>query len=301
MDATPLSITIGITTRYGSDGLLETVASINRSRNLPPFRLIILSDAAPLRTDLLSTLQSLGAEVIENPEPSSQAKKQRQILEMTASDIIVFTEDDVLFEEDTLAKGVACFTADPTLDFVSMRSQPMDASTVFEGAINIGSAIVHKVAQRWNNGHNYLTIDGRCMLFRTETLKTISIPDDIVSLDAYLYLAYTERHLKYRYHIDGAVRFRNPQHLDEHRRKSSRFQHEDMEMQRYFPNCDSEFSIPRLLLLKVTSAEVLKQPAQGLLYIVITLYTRLFPIAPDKALNTLWEVDPSTKKSGLRD
>lgn len=290
-----LSLTVGITTCYGSESLLETVKSINRSRNVPPFRFIIVADTVRFKKSFLEELKKSGVEVIENRERSSQLTKQKQIAALSRSDITILTQDDVLFEENALADILQLFSKNPAVTFTSLRNMPLPAETWFESAINIGSEIVHRAAQAWNNGDNYLAVDGRCIAFRTPFLKSLKLADQVVASDTYLYLANKYAGGKYQYLADTAVVFRNPQSLSEHLRKSSRFQYVEAEMKHYFEHSESEFMIPRSALVKSMLSELARKPIASILYMLITLYTRLFTIPRRKALTTMWEADLSTK------
>jgi hypothetical protein len=292
-----MSITVGITTCYGAESILDTVRSVRGSRGVGDFRFVIVADRVPLTLALKHSLADYNVELIENEDEGSQFTKQKQILAACTSDIIVFTQDDVLFEPYTLANIVQQFVREPQTTFVSIRNQPVQATSRFEAALNSGTAIANRIARRWRQGDNYLSVIGRCMAFRTSWLKkNMVLKDEVVSSDAYCYFENKRKGGVYRFLPQVAVLFKNPQNIHEHLRKSSRFQHSALEMSRYFGNLDQEYIIPKHLAVQAFFEELGKHPFATLMYCGIYLYTRCLKTKPAATLTPTWEVDLSTKK-----
>lgn len=291
------TMTVGITTCYGAESILDTVRSVRQSKDVGDFRFVIVADRVPLTQALKRRLADYNVELLENKDEGSQFKKQKQIVATCTSDILVFTQDDVLFEPYTLAHIVRQFADEPRTTFVSIRNQPVPATSRFEAALNSGTTIANKIARRWRRGDNYLSVIGRCMAFRTLWLTTnMVLEDDVVSGDAYCYFENKRKGGIYRFLPDVAVLFKNPQTMKEHIRKSSRFQHSALEMSRYFGILDHEYAIPKHLALRAFVEEFSMHPFATTLYCGIYLYTRFLKTAPATTLTTTWEVDLSTKK-----
>lgn len=292
-----LSLTVGITTCYGHDQLLETVKSIRGSRGVRPFRFIIIADRTPISMMLKRELQKFDVELIENRKEAGQIPKQKQILRMTTSDLLLFTQDDILFEPDALATIVKRFEDHPDTTMVSIRNQPLPAATPFERAVSVGTRLNNDIARRWRQGDNYLSVIGRCMAFRTNFLrKNFSLPDDIVNSDAYCYFENKKKGGMYEYISDVAVYFRNPQRFREFLRKSSRFQLSLLELSRYFGDLSHEYHPPFLLRLAAMFRAALSDPVLFLYYLGIYGRSRIFRLQPATALNAVWEADLSTKR-----
>ena len=113
-----LTLTVGITTCYGGESILETVKSIRASKGVGKFRFILIADRIPIKDAIKKELKKHDVKLIENKIESGQVTKQQQILKMTKSDIIVFTNDDVIFEPYTLATIVKLFKNDPELSLI---------------------------------------------------------------------------------------------------------------------------------------------------------------------------------------
>jgi len=293
-----LTLTVGITTCYGGESILETVKSIRGSKGINKFRFIIVADREPISPKIKKELEKYGVELIENKIEGSQFKKKKQILKLCNTDLIVFTNDDVLFGQNTLISVINEFQKNKKITLVSVKNQPMDSDSMVERAINVGTNIVNRVAGGWNNGDNYLSVIGRFEATRTNWIKRyFELKDDVVSSDQYMYFENKKYGGAYKYLPTVSVYFRNPQSLKEHLRKSSRFQHSKTEMSKYFGYVADNYKVPRFIFLDALIREFLKNPIFFIFYIVISLYTRFFKISFKESLNPNWQVDTSTKKS----
>lgn len=290
-----LSLTIGITTCYGDPSILDTVRSIRASKGVGNFRFIIIADRVPILAGIKFELKKLNVELIENKIAAGQCPKKKQIIAMTTSDILVFMQDDVLIDDSALSSVISYFRKHPGTTFVSVRNTPLTALTLFESAISVGTHITNRIALRWNNGDNYLSVIGRFMAFQTHWIKKFQIPDTVATSDAYHYFENKRREGMYKYLPNIAVYFRNPQNMTEHLRKSSRFQYSKLEMSRYFRNIQNEYRVPLFVILHAVMMEFITRPIQFLLFIGIFFYTRLAKLDSQKVLNPIWETDVSTK------
>lgn len=291
--------TVGIVTCHPQHQLIETIKSIRNSNETgyQDFPIIIISDRTRMPKDVLDELHGMHVKVIENTFESSAYAKKEQMLKIIDTDLVVFTEDDVIFHKNTLKKIVDKF-ADPKVTFVGVKNEPLKAQTLIEDAINSGTNICNKIAKNWNNGDNYLACLGRVMAFRTEFIKNLQVEKDSVSLDAYIYLENKKINGMYFCEWNAPIYFRNPQSLTEHLRKSSRFQHSYKEMKSYnrFDNLDKEYKIPANVSAKAIISEFFTRPISTIGFSFIFLYTRLFKISQEKCLYPNWEVDLTTKK-----
>jgi len=292
-----LTFTVGITTCYGGESILETVRSIRNSQGIDRFRFIIVADREPINPKVKKELKRYGVELIENKVEGSQFKKKKQILKLCITDIIIFTNDDVLFGKNTLKETITEFQKNNNITLISVKNQPTESNSLVERSINVGTNIVNRIASEWNNSDNYLSVIGRFEATRTKWIKRyFELKDDVVSSDQYMYFENKKHGGQYMYLPSASVYFRNPQSLKEHLRKSSRFQYSPEEMSKYFGSVTNEYKIPKLIFLKAVIAEFFSNPISFIIYILISLYTRFFKIASQEALNPNWQVDLSTKK-----
>lgn len=291
-----LSLTVGITTCYGGESILKTVRSIRNSIEIKDFDFILVADRVPISDEIKKELIRLKVNLIENNYESSQFKKKKQILKLVKTEIIIFTNDDVLFDSNTLKATIDEFTKDPDLTLISVFNRPIPSHSIIENAISVGTNIGNRIIQNWNQGDNYLSVIGRYEALRTDFLKqNFKMHDDVVSSDQYIYLENKKAGGKYKYLPQVCIYFKNPGSLMEHLRKSSRFQYAKQEMSKYFKDISNEYKIPGEVFIKSIFTEFFTNPINFSVYILIVLYTRLFRISSKKSINPVWQVDLSTK------
>ncbi len=290
-----LSLTVAITTCYGDVSIIDTVKSIRASKGVGNFKFILIADRVPISSKIKKELKKLKVSLIENATESSLVNKQKQTLTLAKTDLLVFTQDDVLFAPQTLMKVVKRFESHPKTTMISILNKPVNATNYFESILNLGTEIANKIAKYWNNGDNYLSVIGRFMAFRTDTINKFRMPD-VSSVDAYYYLENKRVKGVYEYLSDVPVYFKNPQNMTEHLRKSSRFQFSRLEMSHYFEDVTDEYNVPKIVQLRGFGEQLLENPFKTTLYVLIYLYTRILKMQPKIVLDPAWDVDVSTKK-----
>ncbi len=290
-----LSLTVGITTCYGDISIIDTVKSIRNSKGVDDFTFIIIADRVPVSDEIKKGLKKYGVRLIENKKESGQVTKQKQILSLSKTDITVFTQDDIILDPNVLSAVLKRFTDNPKTTMISIPYKPVKATNLFENVINVGTNVANKTAKFWNNGDNYLSVIGRFMAFRTNTLKKFRMPA-VAASDNYYYFENKRMGGKYEYLPKVSVYFKNPQNMIEHLRKSSRFQHSQKEMLHYFGDISKEYRAPKIAIVKAAVQEFLENPISTFLYMFVFVYTRILKMKAKSVLDPVWEVDVSTKK-----
>ncbi len=290
------TITVGIPTRYAGNSLLKTVQTIYSSNGVKNIRCIIVADSTPLSKELKQKLEKLRAEVYWNPTPGSQFQKLKQCIDKTKSDIFIFTQDDITFRSDTIFEIVKTFENNPDATMVGTRILPLSPETLFEESMTSMVRFVDKTTELWNNGKNYLSASGRCLSFKTKTLKKFNIRENIVNGDMYLYLENKRVSGEFVRSDKSIVYIRCPQSIKDQIGPSSRYQFSSTELKQYFNfDIQSEYNIPLTSSLKSIMYEVLLHPRSAILYFFVYLYTRL-KRQPFHTISPIWEIDVSTKK-----
>jgi cellulose synthase/poly-beta-1,6-N-acetylglucosamine synthase-like glycosyltransferase len=215
------TFTVGITTHYGEDSIIKTVKSVRASKGVENFRFIIVADSVPINPTLKKNLKKYDVELIENKTESGQIKKKKQILERCKTDIIIFTQDDVIFESNTISKIMKAFEKNPRATFVSVHNEPVKATSFVEDIVSVGTKIGNRIAKYWNSSDNYLSVVGRCEAFRTDFAKKhFRFIDKVVSTDAFFYFENKKNGGKHIYLKDAKLYFKNPKTLEEHKEVS---------------------------------------------------------------------------------
>ena len=292
-----LSFTVGIPTYYGGPGLVKTVRSILASEGVGKFRFIVNVDGNPLQPKIEQELKSLGVEVVLAKKRGGQVARINQMIAMAKTDILVLTQDDILFEKDTLQKVVNAFRENSRVTMVSARLLPMPAKIMFEKIIEVGIHILYRIADNWKGGDNYLLSSGRLIAFRTNFAKKLHIPEEVINSDAYLYFENKRRGGRFLALKDAVVYNKSPQNLKEHLKQSRKFQYSSEELQHFLKSDLSfEYNIPHSLAIRAYISEFVHNPFYTTAYLLVFLYTRFFGRGMYTNAKRFWDTDKSTKK-----
>ncbi len=293
-----LSVTIGIPTYYGGPGLVKTVRSIVASEGVEPFRLIVCVDGNPLDPTIEAALTELGAEVVLSEERGGQVARIRQMIGLSQSEIIILTQDDILFEKDTVREILKTFEAYPETTMVSTAAVPLPATVWFERVIHAGFAIAQRIEELWNGGDNYLRACGRCLAFRRDMAATIreEIQEEVISCDAHFFFINRQHGGVFRRADRAVYRFRSPKSLHDHLKQSQKHLALPEELSIYRKiDFDKESAIPLMPRIRAALTGLLSNPFWTPLYFGVLLYTRIKK-NPFLRATRFWDTDETTKE-----
>jgi len=291
-----LSFCVGIPTCYGGTSLIATVKSIRQSERGRDCRIRIISDRNPIAPATMDLLYRLGVEVTWNEKEGSVQKKLKQIIDSCIEDVLITTQDDIIFDASTIVEIMKSFESDPEVTMVTSRIAPLPPENFFEAAMGVGVRVPFRVARQWNHGMNHISASGRCMSFKTSFAKHFNILPNMVNGDMYLYLE-NKRLNGVHAHNDNSIAYiRCPQHFKDHIGPSSRYQISHGELQKYVDwDISDEYKLPIFLIIKEMSREFLFHPILSVSYVAIFIATRLKRQPMKDAGNWLWKTDLSTK------
>lgn len=292
-----LSFTVGIPTYYGHPSLISTVTSILNSKGVGHFKIIVTIDGRPLQPEIERALKKLNVKVIFNPKRGGQFARINQLIELTETDLLVLTQDDILFEQHTLKKIVESFTRHKHITMVSPRLYPLKAENFLDKALESGVRMLHSIGDKTNNGDNYLLASGRCLAFRAKHAKKLSIPKDVINSDAYLYFENKRKNGKFLALKNAVVYNKSPQTIDEHLKQSKKFQYSKEELTKYVSIVkDEDYKVSPIIALQACALEFSKHPLSTLTYLGIFAYTRLYKNNMFRGKTRFWNTDISTKQ-----
>lgn len=293
-----LSAMVGIYTCYGGPSLVRAIESIRVSEAGNDVEILVVADGQPLTQDILKRLNELKVDVREQPGLSPQAVKIRKIISLCESDVLILTQDDVIFDNRAVKQIIGVFAGDPSVTMTGAKILPVPAKTFFEKIVEVGVSLVQRIGAKWNRGDNYLLSNGRCLAFKTEAIKKFSIPDDVVSLDAYLYFENRNKNGKFAFAKNSIIYNKSPLYLREHKKQSSRYSYSRLEISDYFSgfNLVREYRIPLGIVFSSLAKEFFSRPFYTTLYCFMQAYVYIFRGRRKKILNPLWKTDESTKR-----
>lgn len=291
-----LTYTVGIPTYYGAHGLVKTVKSIKSSKGVDDFEIIVTVDGNPLSDKVKNALLNQGVKLIENKKRGGQVERIKQLIKLVKNDILILTQDDVLFEKNTLHKIVKHFESNPKTTMVGARIFPMKANTFFEQIVEIGVFLTHCIGDMWNHGDNYLLSSGRCLAFRLDFVKSFEIPVEVINSDAYLYFENKRKGGSFVGLKDAIVYNKSPQNPTENNKQSKKFLASQAENEKYMKHdLTDEYSIPLYVKLRCLVSMFVQKPIIFSLYVFLILQTRFIGKNIYVHKSRFWDTDTSTK------
>jgi glycosyltransferase involved in cell wall biosynthesis len=296
-----MRITIGIPTYVGGPSLVKTVESLLVCETDTPFRILITVDGKKLEPEIKSAITvDSRVEVIENEVRRGQVGGIRQILSLsTDQDIVILTQDDLLFGKHSIAEIVASFERDSSLTMVTADPVSLPATTFFERIVQAGFYMVKIIERRWNKGDNFMNAAGRCIAFRKPMARHIfdEIQEDVISCDAHFYFINKKFGGKFIHNDRAPYYFRSPKTLADHLKQSKKYQNVAAELYKYRRiDAFHEYAIPTRFKIDAALWGLLTNPFFAILYFGILLYTRLHGDQTFKKATRFWDTDESTKE-----
>jgi len=289
--------TVGIPTYYGGPALVRAVKSILKSKNVEDFRLIVCIDGNPLEPKIEKQLLDLGVEVVLSKKRGGQVARLKQLLSLSKTELVVLTQDDIIFEPTTLKRLIEIFEKDEDVTLVSAKILPTKAHTFFEKIIEVGVKGNIRLGKLWRNGDNYLLANGRCMVLRTKFMKKFTIFEEVINSDAYFYFENKKLGGKFVFADEAVVYNKSPQKLSEHLKQSRKFQISEKENTKYIEsNLEHEYSIPLYLKVNALLREFINDPIHTFLYLGVNFYTKIAGKDLFKDVQRFWDTDLTTKR-----
>lgn len=296
-----MTTTILIATNHAGNQLIQTVRSIRASHGMQAVAVLILADTLPVTASIRRELTKLGCTLFWQPDSTTQAHKYAVLLKHCKTSHVILTQDDVLFDAETLQATLRILETAPETTMVGVTNTSLPPRGFLERTISMGTVISNTAAKTYNHADNYLACMGRVMTFPTEWLQTLTIPDEAIALDAYLYLKNRALGGTYRLLSEHHVYFRSPNTIREHRAKGERFRTIPAEMKQLGLSIDpSAYTIPlRPLLLGILRA-VSMDIVATVAYLVLMSVILVLPLPLQNAhQNNAWSADVSTKDLGV--
>jgi hypothetical protein len=296
-----LTLTVGITTRYGTDSLIDTARSIYASQDVNGFEFIIVSDNTPIKEETKNKLENMGVKIIWNDTEGSQLRKIKQIINMCKSDVLIITQDDISFDKNAVRAILDAFEKDPELTMVGLRVLPLPPKTFFGSFMTSMLRVVDNICMYPEMRQNHLAVNGRCLAYRTDFIKKFNIDENVVTSDMYMYLLNEQYGGKFARPDKAIIYIRTPQKLKDQIGPSSRYQHSSKEMIAIFGDkTRAKYKLSKRALLGAATKEFIENPLQLVGYVFIYVYTRIMKRKASEAMTTLWAADTSTKNISVK-
>ncbi|MFA6005285.1 MAG: glycosyltransferase [Patescibacteria group bacterium] len=262
-------------------------------------KILLISDGSTDKTvEIARTFKSRLFEIKDYKERKGKSFRLNEIYTGVKSDIVVQPDADVILKSKHVIKDlIAPYATDKSIGMTGGNALPLPAETFVERAVNLTLAAYIPFKKTINNGNNILSATGRLLSLRREVFQNITVPQDTIANDGFVYFCTLTQGFKYRFVETAEVFFRSPQTLHDQISQNTRFSATHTWMKKYFPPemVDHEYNIPASELSRAMLVQFIKHPVLGGYIFLINRYCRLRSWFLKKRINAIWEVVYSTK------
>jgi len=222
-----------------------------------------------------------------------KSARLNEILKLNTSDVLILMDADVVFNDNNLLSKLIKQVDFTTIGIAAINACPLPPNTFFERVLDTSVSMVKDIAQRWNNGNNYLSFKGCFLALSGKYASTVRLPKQLTNNDAYLYFAAKKAGFGAVFVNDCYVYYKSPITLGDHIKQSSRFQQSKDELQKYFSKKELSYAPQKSLVLLSMGRMFVKQPIPFLAYLGIHAIAKL---RMQKLTNPTWRIASSTKQ-----
>jgi len=209
--------------------LLKDLLKQNQ-KNFVFHQIIISSDGSTDKTietakkASASFIQKEGQEVIliDNKERKGRAVRQNQIMERSASDILVLLDADILIKDKNFIEKIIKPVLNKKADLTSVSVQELPPENFLERILKISMEFKKFIFENYKNGNNLYTCHGRARAFSKKLYKTINFKES-VGEDAYSYFYTIANGFKYSFVKNTGIFYKLPANFQDHEKQSIRF------------------------------------------------------------------------------
>ncbi len=234
-----------------------------------------------------------------DPERIGKSTRLNQMFEHLKSDYLILADADVIFaDENVISKILAKFKDNPGVGLVGGNPLPLPPKTFIEKCIDVTLQAYLPIRNNYKGGNSILSATGRIMALKRVVAKKITVPQNTISNDGFIYFANLTLGYQYVCSKEATVYFRSPQNLEDQLSQNTRFQATQAFMKKYFPAevVDQEYYIPSLLLISNMIKQTIKHPILSISIFIINRYCQLKARITLSKINALWEVVYTSKK-----
>ncbi|MBI3954761.1 glycosyltransferase [Candidatus Collierbacteria bacterium] len=276
------SVTIGIPAFNEEKNiawLLNRLVSQNQ-QNWSLDRIIVYSDGSWDATcQLVKEFDHPLVNLISSKDRKGLAHAVNKIISLTASDILVLIDGDVLPANHQMVNFLVYSFNNHLVGLVSGRKFPAPPYNRFEATIAYSQLLHLELKEELPPDRQLYLCHGPLMAFSRRLYKKLKFPP-IRALDAFSYLSCLKLGLSFRYQQRATVIYKVPDNFRDYFNQSSRFLKARKELYPYFdPSIiDYQYATPAMLAITTVLKGMAENPYKTSAYLAINFFSRLLSI-----------------------
>lgn len=290
------------------------VSAFNEARNIKKFlisvlaqkeegfilkKILVVSDGSTDNTiKIANSLKSNKLSLINYKKREGKSYRLNQIYKSLDTDILVQSDSDVVFSNPYVVRDIIKpLEQRNNIAMCGGNPIPLKGKTFIEKAINATVEAYLNFRKSVRGGNNAFSADGRILAFKTDFIKDVLIPRDMIANDAYTYYLCLTKGYKYKFVNSAIVYYKSPNTLNDHIRQNTRFEAAPIRLEKYFDKglIRKERSVPRFIYTKELFKQFLTHPILCSYIYLINIYCKVKASFVENKLTSKWEIAKSTK------
>ncbi|MBP6949073.1 MAG: glycosyltransferase [Candidatus Pacebacteria bacterium] len=295
------TITVGIPTYLGGSHLIQVLKSIYQEENISLIEnVIVVSDGRKISPSVVKKIKHKKLRIIQAQEREGQSSRINDIIQATKTDLLILTNDDVLFLPTALSSVVSEYKHTKS-EMISVATYPIKPKTLIERVLKASADIKRDVIGQIAKKETYLTTNGRFIVLSKKVYKHLSLPEKLVNSDAYIYFHVLAKKIRHSYIEDVVCLYREPGTLREHVNQVYKFQMSFNENGKYFTKrfLRNKYKVNKAVLIKANIRALVRNPLYVSLYFLTFAVVRVciaLKVYDMSGINEgFWETDYTTK------
>src|SRR3990167_8492648 len=263
-------------------------------------KIVVISDGSTDQTiQKIKSINNSKIQLIISVNRIGKSSHLNDIYRDLNTDYLVQSDADVVFSHKNVARDIIQpLINNPQVGMVGGNPVPLHAHSFWEKVVSNAFEPYQKFRSDIRGGNNAFSAVGQILAYKKALLKSIKIPQDMVTNDLYTYFCCLSDNWQYRYVKSAIVYFQPPKILRDMSRQNTRFYSGYLRMFNYFDKdlVNSEMSIPKFVKYRALFKQFLSHPILSLVYVGVNICCEIYASFFGNKLNAKWPIAITTKK-----
>jgi cellulose synthase/poly-beta-1,6-N-acetylglucosamine synthase-like glycosyltransferase len=223
-----------------------------------------------------------------------------EIFETSKGNVVVLFDADVVpRDDDVVLNLVKPMRNDSSIGICGGAAVALKPRNPMERMAFFTYKVWKVLREEFRGGSSFFAIHGKIIAVSANIVKRVRLPREVIGDDSYLYLSCVKLGYKTRFVRDAIVYYRETSTLHDFLIRRTKYEYNLRELIATFGDfARREVRLPRLLLLRISLREGIRDPTGLFLMGFFVLWSKL--IARRGRMTALWPIAVSTKQLDLR-
>ncbi len=296
------TVTVGVSAFNEAANMKEFLSSV-LSQKEDGFKLkqvIVISDGSTDETvKIAKSFKSKKLKVVRGTKRIGKSSRLNEIYQSLDSNYLVQTDADVIFGHTLVIKHlIKPMIQNHNVGMCAGNPQPVSGGSFTSKADSKTFKVYQEILKSMKTGHNVFSADGRLLAYRSNLVKKIVVPKDMIANDVFTYYCCLTQGWLYRYVPKAIIYFQTPKTLEDKIKQNVRSAAVPKRMTNYFSSAmvARENEVPLLVRINSVTRQFLSHPIESVYIYIINSYCQVIGRLREAKMTAEWEIATTTKQ-----